>query len=110
MAHRTLGWITYNPSYSAFGSFSIKADQTTAGNNGVSVSSSPPFQNFWPLHRSDMRAVYGRDAAAKVNDSCVCISTANPLFALGSSFLDFFGNSYVVTGLRQERFRTRNLK
>jgi hypothetical protein len=109
MPHKDNGWVDYTPSTPGWATMTIKADQYTAGNNGVSLSQTPTQNNFWPLHANDLRAVYGVDNTGR-RDSCVVLSPTSSLFNLGASFIDQFGNVYTVTGLRHERFRTRNLK
>lgn len=112
MAHTTNGWLVYTSTGAPWGdgvNFSLKGDPTTASNNGVSIAASPPFQNYWPLHREDLRAGYGKDAGG-VKDSCIALGTGTAVFTLGGNFSDNKGNSYLVVGLRQERFHVRNLK
>jgi len=87
----------------------IKATQQTATNNGASLTASPPVNNFWPLHHNDLRAVYGR-ASDRYKDSCIATQDDGSLFVLGATFSDEFGNSYTVSGLRQERFNVAHLK
>lgn len=112
MAHQTRGWIPYAPDapYNPL-AMSIKADNTTATNNGATLQNAPiPNTPFWPGHRADLRAVYGVEASTRMKDSCIAISPNGTLFVLGATFSDNEGNSYVVNGLRVQRFRTRNLK
>lgn len=111
MAHSKNGWVIYSSTGAPWGSvnFSLKADATTASNNGVSLATSPPIQNYWPLHHGDLRAGYGIDGSG-VRDSCIALGTGTPVFTLGGTFADNKGNSYTVVGLRQERFRVRDLK
>ena len=109
MPHLSRGWITYTPSVSGWANMAIKADGFTALNNGQTLYNTPPVNNFWPLHRADMRCVYGKDNT-NAKDSCVACNPAGTLFTIGATFGDEFGNSYTVYGLRNERFRTRDLK
>jgi hypothetical protein len=112
MAHVKNGWIIYISTGAPWGDgvqFSIKADPTTASNNGSAVVTAPPVNNFWPLHRGDMRAGYGVDSGG-VRDSCIATATFTAVFTLGQTFQDRNGNTYTVNGLRQEKFRTRDLK
>jgi hypothetical protein len=108
MAHGTRGWTTYTPSVSGWANMSLKCDAFTAANNGSSYTTTPPVNNFWPLHASDLRGVYGKDGSNK--DFCVAMSPTGALFILGATFGDEFGNSYSVIGLRAERFRNSHLK
>lgn len=111
MAHTKNGWVLYVSSGAPWGPviFSLKSDATTASNNGVSIATAPTIQNYWPLHRGDLRAGYGKDNTG-VRDSCIALNTGTAVFTLGGTFADNKGNSYTVVGLRQERFRTANLK
>ena len=109
MPHASRGWINYTPSQPGWAVMSIKADAYTAQNNGQTLSVAPAQNNFWPLHRGDMRCVYGVDNT-KAKDSCIATEAGGTLFTLGATFGDEFGNSYTVIGLRAERFRTRDLK
>ena len=111
MAHTKRGWSIYTSDPIPFSgvNFSLKTDATTAANNGVSQSVAPPILNFWPLHTADLRHGYGVDAGG-VRDSCVSLGTGTPVFTLGGNFADYEGNTYTVVGLRNERFRTRDLK
>lgn len=110
MAHQTRGWVIYIASTSGINSCNIKADQTTATNNGATLTSTPTNMSFWPLHRNDMRAVYGVDTTGNYNDSCIALDPNGTLFSIGKNFSDNQGNQYTVNGLRTERYRTRNLK
>lgn len=112
MAHRTVGWVTYLPSYVAgYGAaVDIKVDNQTASNNGSAVTTTPSNNRFWPGHRADMRFVYGVESSTKRKDTCVALSPSGSLFVVGSTFSDDESNSYTVIGLRQERYSTRNLK
>ncbi len=116
MAHnRGYGWVQYiistvglnlgNPA-------SIKVDYATAANNDTFTTLNPAAGLwFWPLHRSDMRCVYGKDSSSPVHkDSCTAIDPAGTLFKLGSTFVDLESNSYTTYGLRNERFRIRDVK
>jgi hypothetical protein len=111
MAHTKNGWVQYLSTGAPWGAvaFSIKCDPTTASNNGTAVVISPPVNNFWPLHRNDMRAGYGVDSGG-VHDSCIALATFTAVYTLGANFDDNKGNTYTVVGLRTERFRTRDLK
>lgn len=110
MARNVRGWTRYTPSHSSWSDFSLKCDQATATNNGSVFQSTAPVDNYWPLHASDLRAVYGKDSSGFYKDSCVAMSQAGPLFTIGANFLDNEGNAYTVFGLRNERYRTRNFK
>ena len=109
MPHMVRGWIDYTPSTPGWATMSIKADAYTAANNGKSLTQVPAQNNFWPLKRADLRMVYGKDSTG-ARDSCVACDPAGTLFKIGATFVDEFGNSYTVYGLRQERYRTRDLK
>ena len=112
MAHAKNGWLQYASTGAPWGNnviFSIKADTTTASNNSQALTPAANPQNYWPLHRSDMRAGYGVDSG-NVRDSCIATGLGSPVFTLGGSFSDRSGNTYTVVGLRQERFRVRDLK
>jgi hypothetical protein len=109
MPHSTRGWITYTPSQAGWANMSIKSDPITATNNGQTLAIVPPQNNFWPMHHSDLRCVYGKDAN-NVRDSCIATDPTGTLFKIGATFIDIFGNSYTVYGLRNERYRTRDLK
>lgn len=108
MAHSTRGWTIYNPDF-VTAPMSLKCDATTASNNGTSYTNNPFYLNFWPLHPGDLRHVYGLDSTKKT-DSCVAMSRTNALFALNATFVDNEGNSYTVSGLRNERFNKSHLK
>lgn len=113
MAHGQRGWLNYIPSGIAqYGSVvAIKADTFTAVNNGASLTPAPSQYDFWPAHRSDMRAVYGVDLAApQYKDLCITLNPSGSLNALGANFSDENGNVYTVNALRTEKFRVRNLK
>jgi len=107
--HSVRGWMPYTPS--AFGGalMALKCDPFTAANNSVAFTTSPAVQSFWPFHRADLRAVYGKDST-KVTDSCIASAPSGTLFTLGATFTDAYGNSYTVVGLKTERYRVRNLK
>ena len=109
MPHSTRGWINYTPSAFNGAIMSIKADPYTAANNGQSLTQIPAQQNFWPMHRADMRLVYGKDTN-NVKDTCIACDPAGNLFKIGATFGDQFGNTYTVYGLRTERYRVRDLK
>jgi hypothetical protein len=109
MAHQTRGWVAYDPTNFGGSTFAIKADNTTAANNGTTLTPNPAVQNFWPMHRSDLRCVYGKDSS-NARDSCIALNPTGTLFALGSTFVDSEGNSYTTYGLRSERYRVRDLK
>ena len=87
----------------------IKADAYTAANNGQTLSIAPPVNNYWPLHHADLRGVYGVDNT-KVRDFCIATERVGTLFLIGATFTDEFGNSYTVNGLRNERFRVRDMR
>lgn len=112
MAHEQRGWLQYNSDAVPFGgtTFELKADATTASNNGQSLTPAPTIANFWPSHTSDLRCVYGVETATGKRDRCIATSTGSPIYQLGATFQDREGNSYVVTGLKPEHVRTRNLK
>ena len=109
MPHSTRGWIIYTPNVTGWAAMSIKADPYTAANNGQSLRSVPPNNNFWPLHRNDLRCVYGKDAT-NAKDSCIATESTGTLFNIGATFNDVYGNSYTVYGLRTERYRVRDFK
>jgi hypothetical protein len=110
-AYSKNGWVIYSSTGAPWGSvnFSLKADATTASNNGVSIATAAPIQNYWPLHHGDLRAGYGRDNGG-IRDSCIALGTGTAVATIGGTFVDNKGNSYTVIGLRQERFRTSHLK
>lgn len=112
MAHEVRGWLQYGSDPVPFAgvNFSLKADITTATNNGQSLSTSPLILNFWPSHTSDLRHGYGVEASTGRRDSCIATSTGSPVYTIGANFSDRFGNSYTVIGIRPEHLRTRNLK
>lgn len=105
----TRGWCSYTPSVSGWADMSLKCDGTTASNNGAAFTTTPPVNNFWPMHRNSLRAVYGV-ANDGSKDSCIALSPTGSLFALNETFQNMFGTGYTVNGLRQERFRSRELK
>jgi hypothetical protein len=110
MAHSKRGWLQYQSDPVPFNAlFDIKADATTAANNGQSLSPVIQITNFWPLHTSDLRHGYGVDAGG-VRDSCVATGFGSAVFTLGGTWSDNVGNSYTTIGLRNERFRTRDLR
>lgn len=112
--HQPRGWITYNldiPSPYSLTSCSLKADGTTAENNGTTLNTTPPVAFYWPAHASNLRFVRGFDSSApQYKDKCVAVSASGTLFALGAFFADAEGNSYIVNGLHSQTFSTRNLK
>lgn len=112
MAHFLRGWVDYKSDYAAFATFSIKVDTQTATNNGVPISSTPTKVNFWPYHRSDLRAVYGVDNSNRFQrDTCTAVDpTSTTLYQIGRSFQDNEGNTYTVHALKSERLPLRNLK
>lgn len=110
MAHQARGWLVYAPTHASWASFSIKCDAQTAANNGASLAASPPLDNFWPLHHSDLRAVYGRDGSTRYTDTCIAVDPTGPLFAIGSTFHDNETNLYTTFGLKEERFRVSHFK
>jgi len=109
MAHnRGYGWCSYTPTITLVNTpVYIKTDNQTAANNGQTAQPNPAALSFWPLHAEDLRAVYGVDAL-KFKDRCTAMGSGG-LFALGQTFFDFEGNQFTVNGLRQERFRIRDL-
>lgn len=111
MAHTKRQWSIYTSDPAPFGSanFSVKTDATTASNNGVTQTPQPSILNFWPGHTADMRHGYGIDAGG-VRDSCLALGSGTPVFTIGGTWQDYEGNTYTTIGLRNERFRTRNLK
>lgn len=111
MAHTDRGWINYTPSDTVrYGSVvSIKADEKTATNNGLTLAVTPSTYDFWPGHRADMRAVYGMDDEG-YTDLCIACAPAGTLYNLGATFSDIEDNVYTVNSLRAEKFRIRNLK
>jgi hypothetical protein len=111
MAHTHRGWLDYtsDPGPFAGGIFPIKVDDQTAANNGGAYTTNPSSYHFWPLHTSDLRHVYGKDAGG-IRDSCVCTQASGALYTLGATFSDYEGNNYIVNGLRAERFRIRDAK
>jgi hypothetical protein len=109
MAHKTRGYIQYTPSFPGWTAMSIKVDDTTATNNGATLASAPPVNNFWPARGGDLRAVYGKDSTG-ARDHCTAVDPAGTLYALASTFVDNEGNSYTTTALRAEHIRMRDLK
>lgn len=112
MSHEQRGWLQYasDPIPFAGVTFSLKADVTTASNNGQSLTAVPAILNFWPSHTSDLRHGYGVESSSGRRDSCIATSTGSPVYSIGSTFQDRFGNTYNVVGIRPEHLRTRNLK
>lgn len=109
MAHAQRGWMPYF-NYAA-SEFRIKCLQNTAVQNGVAFERpAPSVRNFWPMHVNDLRAAYGASSDGVYHDSIKCSTITAPPFILDANWSDEFGNSYITTGLRQERFRTRDLK
>ena len=111
MAHTKRQWSIYTSDPVPYGgvNFSVKTDATTAQNNGVTQTPTPQVLNFWPGHTADMRHGYGVDNTG-VRDSCLALGTGTQVFTIGGTFQDYEGNNYTVIGLRNERYRTRNLK
>jgi hypothetical protein len=112
MPHSTRGWTVYTSTGAPWGNgvnFSLKCDGITATNNGSAYTITAPIQNYWPLHHSDLRAGYGRDAGG-AKDSCIATNTGTQVATLGGTWQDIFGNSFTTVGIRQERFRVANLK
>lgn len=111
MAHQIRGWVDYTPQDTArYGSVvSIKCDTQTATNNGATVTTAPSTYDFWPAHRSDMRAVYGV-TTDRYRDLCIALTGTGGLYTLGATFGDDESNTYTVNALRAEKFRIRNIK
>lgn len=112
MAHQSRGWANYTASNTGqYGTIcAIKCDFQTVANNASALTPAPSNNNYWPAHRSDMRAVYGADTTGRYKDICIAFLQTGSLYALGSTFADAGGNTYKTNGLRSERFRIRNLK
>jgi hypothetical protein len=113
MAHTTRGWGQYTPSNpTIYGSaVNLKCTEVVAGNNSQTTTPTPnPTSTYWSGHRNDLRASYGKDAANKAKDTCVCFNATSGLFFIGGTFADNEGNSYIVSGLRSERVNMRNFK
>lgn len=113
MAHnRGYAWMEYingtvglnggNASY-------LKTDLVTCANNATTALTAPTALIFWPGHYLDLRAVYGKDSG-NVKDQCTNSDPSNALFKVGATFNDYEANTYTVYGLRQERFRIRDMK